>query len=122
MDFELTDEIRQAVYDDDCARRGHAINVTSAVSGNLNDTTGENVADVMGPDDDTLPHLTCWRCNRVWLVIPTSGVNYKDTMMKVREQIGDVPGADRVLAPRPRRKKAVLPDHGHEHVSPSPGT
>lgn len=69
--MEITEEVRRAVYAQDCALFGHQIDQAHAV-------TSRNGPATVGSSDPTkLPHLTCRRCRRVWLVVPGEGWDYE---------------------------------------------
>ena len=87
MAIELTDEMRDAVHIEDCARDGHVPNV-SKMFGN-SDTFTLSV-DVLGPDDGTLPYVYCTRCFYVWLVMPEPSRNYQEAIAKLRALLKDV--------------------------------
>lgn len=90
---ELTDEIRQAVRDEDCARLGHQFQLENMLRG----PSGPPV-EVRGPDGQ-LPHLLCPRCGRVWLLVEEAGRGYQDADNRFRGRLrDDDPGKRR---PRP---------------------
>ncbi|MGD9989318.1 hypothetical protein [Pseudonocardia sp.] len=81
MAIEVTDEMRQAVYEADCEAKGH-IHVFDKM---LQRTDGPaNV--VSGPDEATMPHVRCQRCPKVWLLIDDPGNDYDDAVAKLRSR------------------------------------
>lgn len=87
MAIEVTEEMRAAVYAADCERLGHMINVQSAFSGVP--VTGETASatDLLGPDADKLPYISCFRCGNVWVVIPESAGSYDATTAKIKADL-----------------------------------
>lgn len=69
--FEVTEEIRVAVRAEDCARWGHMLNLEQAIVGGAIRGLGAHI----GRDDGLQPHLTCRRCEKVWLIeeVPADG-------------------------------------------------
>lgn len=100
MAIEVTEEMRAAVYAADCERLGHMFNLNTALrpveASNLLSTTAE----VGGPNEDTIAHLSCNRCPKIWLVIEDPGENYADSVAKLKGQYKNA--AD--VKPRPRRR------------------
>lgn len=78
MTIEVTDEMRQAVYEADCAAKGHMF-----VFDKVFQTDG-GVPVVSGPDESTLPYVRCQRCTKVWLLIDEPGNDYTDAVAKLR--------------------------------------
>lgn len=89
--MDVTDEMRMAVYAADCEATGHDID-------NVN--TLLRMSDLAGPDDDTLPHLTCNRCRQVWVLAADPGADYPDAVAKEKARVKD---PDRI---KPRRRPA----------------
>jgi hypothetical protein len=79
---ELTDDIRQAVHDEDCARLGHHIDTNTAV------LWGGGSERVEGPAGQ-MPHFSCRRCGRVWIVVADPGRGYDDAEAKFRARLKD---------------------------------
>lgn len=67
--IEVTQAMRLAVYAQDCARLGHVVTLDNALK--FDGLVGR----VEGPEDQ-LPHLTCMRCTKVWLVVEAPGDDY----------------------------------------------
>ncbi|AEA27933.1 hypothetical protein Psed_5808 [Pseudonocardia dioxanivorans CB1190] len=97
MAIEVTDEMRQAVYEADCEAKGHMF-----VFDRMFQSTDGHTSVVSGPDPDTLPHVRCQRCPKVWLLIDDPGNDYADAVAKLRGR-----GAPVGLV-RPRRFKGQL--------------
>lgn len=105
MAIEVTDEMRRAVYEADCAAHGHILDTSSAV-GNDGDVHPERYTpSVIGPDADTLPHIRCQRCTKIWLVIEDPGDDYADAVAKLKARVRDPES----VKPRPRKVQA------HQH-------
>jgi hypothetical protein len=83
-DIVVTDEVRQAVYEADCELKGHDFQISGLF--HTQPTSHEEREKGVGPfkkiigspDEDKLPHLSCGRCNRVWIVMDTPGNNYDE--------------------------------------------
>jgi len=91
---EISDEQRAAVRAELCAQLGHDLDITEAIRNDRGiGDPDKRTMNVRGKDDDTVPHLRCTRCPKVWLIMP--GVDGYD-------------GAEDVLndqlAPKHRRK------------------
>jgi hypothetical protein len=89
--IELTDEIRQAVHDEDCARLGHQVRTDRAV---FRTEAGD---DVRGPDGQ-LAHIRCIRCQKAWLVVEEPGSSYDDAVTKFKAKLKNPDDAN----PKPR--------------------
>lgn len=74
---EITDDIRRRVYREDCARLGHQVNFSSALTTENRDD-GRPAQVVASDDPLKLPHITCTRCGHVWIVTPAGGWSYED--------------------------------------------
>lgn len=74
--IEITDEIRRAVHEEDCVVLGHMFDFSNVVRLGPD----RNGSTMRARDEDALPHLTCTRCSRVWIVLPTAtaGRGYDD--------------------------------------------
>lgn len=92
MSIEVTPEMRLAVYEADCEQFGHI-----PVYDRMFQSSDGRTLVVSGPDAETLPHVRCQRCTKVWLVIDDPGNDYADAVAKLRAR-----GAPAELA-RPRR-------------------
>lgn len=73
--MEITDEMRRAVHEDDCARSGHQIETGGLFQPGALDADRMRLG---SPDELKLPHITCARCGRFWIVLPANGRNYDD--------------------------------------------
>ena len=92
---ELTDEMRQAVHDEDCFRLGHTMETRNAVMWN---NSNFNDGQLYGPNG-RIPHLNCSRCGRVWLVVGDEpGSDYEDALARFRNRVK--PGREPVTPPR----------------------
>lgn len=108
MAIEVTEEMRRAVYTADCEAQGHIMDISNAVGvTRAHGVAGTYAPDVLGPDDETLPHLSCRRCGRVWLVIDESGVDYPDAVSKLTAKVRD----PEMVKPRKRDRAVLDPDH-----------
>lgn len=67
MAIEITDEMRKAVREEECALKGHDFNLNTAFR--QDETVTSGFRSKVGGPDDKLPHLSCTRCERVWLII-----------------------------------------------------
>lgn len=68
--MQITPEIRQAVYDADCAELGHIYDFDNIMT---NDAPEHSAS-----DEAKMPFIKCYRCGRVWLIIPVTGTNYEE--------------------------------------------
>lgn len=84
----VTDEMRRAVYDADCAALGHLLDVSNAI-GSTTGVTGPGNLTVIGPDDNTIANITCRRCHKVWLVIEDPANNYDDAVAALKGRVKD---------------------------------
>lgn len=106
MANEVTDEIRQAVYEYDCARLGHEPSTAKMFRMTEGARSDRWVADIGGPDDDTMPHVFCQRCGKVWLVVSEGGSDYEDAERKLYGMLrADLPLAKRIARGRAPRDK-----------------
>jgi hypothetical protein len=71
--MEVTEEIRRAVYEQECAEDGHQLHMLNAVT-----STDPERAHLKSPDENRLPYISCRRCGRVWIVMPVEGWTYDD--------------------------------------------
>lgn len=69
MAVTITDEMRRAVHEEDCRQLGHILSTDRALR--LDGRAGH----VAGPDGQQ-PHITCVRCQKVWLVIEEPADDY----------------------------------------------
>lgn len=70
MAVTVTDEMRRAVYEEDCKRLGHMLAYENAMR--LEGRAGQ----VIGPDGKQA-HIECRRCGKVWLVVEEPGDGYE---------------------------------------------
>lgn len=112
--MELTDEIRRAVWAEECERLGgHDIDVGAAfvwsAAYSPEATTSQATAQAvqsLADDEDKLPHLKCRRCGRAWLVMPIEAVDYDDAERAVYGLLqGDTELARRIVRTRTRRER-----------------
>lgn len=82
MPIEITDELRRAVHDEDCAEHGHVIDFNGAFQRLSTDPHGG--LSLEGPDEATLAHLHCSRCSKVWLIVEDPGNDYADAVGRLR--------------------------------------
>lgn len=83
--MEITDALRAAVRAAECERLGgHDIDTSAAFAWSAAysaQSVPSQASQAVQNLDDTaeqLPHLTCRRCGRVWLVVPLEGTDYDD--------------------------------------------
>ncbi|HST77285.1 MAG TPA: hypothetical protein VLN58_02230 [Verrucomicrobiae bacterium] len=112
---EITDEIRQKVYDDDCDRNGHNFDFNNVIGPtdlpNPNDPRGRTKMVLRAQDPTLLPHITCKRCSRIWIVFDANGRNYDEALTELQKRIGtDI--HPKKLAPL--AQWGVEPAHSHE--------
>lgn len=81
--MDVTDDMRKAVYEADCAAYGHLLDIANCFGHQPGSNPGTYASTVCGPDSDTLPHLTCRRCHKVWLVIEEPGDCYADAVARL---------------------------------------
>lgn len=95
MAIEVTEEMRQAVYEADCDVKGHAFQIgdlfhSQPVPAEQRDAVGNPFKKVLGShEDDKLPSISCGRCNKVWLVIEDPGSSYDDAVTKLKNRVKD---------------------------------
>jgi|SRR5688500_3847613 len=77
---EVTQAMRLAVYAADCARLGHVVTLDHAVQ--FDGLVGR----IEGPQDQ-LPHLTCMRCTKVWLIVEAPGDDYDSAEAALNEKL-----------------------------------
>lgn len=77
MDIEITDELRAAVYADDCQSQGHMPDMMIGYGPQDDVDILEGRPGPSGEKDD-LPHVQCRRCKRVWIILADSpGTSYE---------------------------------------------
>jgi hypothetical protein len=90
--LEVTDAMRKAVYAADCARSGHMYNVS-------------NIVIHSGDNPNKLPHLSCYRCDAVWLLYPEPEIGYEPAETKLQARLRSTdPVSKRITEIRNRRK------------------
>lgn len=100
MVIEITDEMRQAVYEDDCEREGHQPNI-STMFGPPIEGIPSVLVEVIGPNDETFPHVSCNRCGYVWLVLPQAFKTYDEAVQHLNSVLRDPESTK----PKKRKKK-----------------
>ena len=86
MAIEVTQETRQAVHEADCEELGHALDLSSVAE---NQGQGSKGQEVIGPDNDTLPHISCHRCRWVWLIMPQPFKTYAEAEQSLKSNLKD---------------------------------
>lgn len=86
MAIEVTQEIRQAVHEADCEEFGHQLDLSTIAETQSDSSTGQ---DVIGPDNLTLPHVSCHRCHWVWLVMPQPFKTYEEAELSLKDKLKD---------------------------------
>ncbi len=94
MALTVTDEMRAAVHAEDCAARGHDIDINNAFS---SDGSAEGQLDVRGHAGQ-IAHLACRRCGQVWLITEDPGTSYDDAVAKEKARVKDPDS----VKPKPR--------------------
>jgi hypothetical protein len=112
--IEVTDEIRRAVWAEECQRiGGHDIDTGAAFAWSAaysaqsvaSQATGQAVQN-LADTDEQLPHLACRRCGRTWLVVPLEGIDYDDAERALYALLqGDSQLAKRIVRHRSRRER-----------------
>lgn len=87
--MEITEEMRRAVYAQDCAQYGHVPDYSNLAVG----------TEPRALNDQQLPHVVCRRCQLVWVMMPIEGSNYDDAATKLRGKLKNPDDA----RPRPRQ-------------------
>lgn len=100
MTLELTDEIRRAVHVEDCAARGHDIELSTMIR--PRDTARFSVEGSNGH----LPHIFCRTCGLTWMVIEIPGDGYDDALARLQA---------RLLPNDPIRGLSPVPGQSHTH-------
>lgn len=98
MAIELTDEIRQAVHDEECAKLGHAFDTSTVLTMDL---SGGGTKVVLS-DRDKAPHLSCPRCGRVWLLVEQNIIGYDAAE---NDLLGRLPADDALAAKLKARRE-----------------
>lgn len=81
----VTEEMRRAVYLDDCKRLGHAWTTQAMLR--PENVPGWARTELRGPDGQ-LPHVACSRCGVAALVVADDmGSNYDDALVKFRARV-----------------------------------
>lgn len=108
MAIELTDEMRQAVHEEECANIGHNPDISTMFTFADPHTGRSTEALVAGPDDETFPHVSCKRCGFVWLVIPDPSKNYNEAVQDLNKMIADPATKEIKPVKQPLRSKHTL--------------
>lgn len=93
--INVTPEMRQAVYAEDCLNKGHSIKAETALYFTNGMMTLQNI-------EGLIPHLNCERCGKVWLVVETPGADYTDAETQYNNS----------LLPANRKPPRVRKQHG----------
>lgn len=97
--MEITEEMRRAVYVADCDRLGHQFELTA-----MHIFQPESGGMRLAEGDEQLPHITCRRCPKVWLVVPVEGWDYDDAERQLYGMLrADVAVAQDIVRKRGRR-------------------
>lgn len=111
--IQVTPEMREAVYAEDCKINGHLIDITNMFQISDEDSrAGRHAPDVQGPDDETFAHIFCRRCSRVWIVFEEGGRDY-DQAVKHFEKALKNANQDKAVKPKRKDKK-----HNHNEGIP----
>lgn len=86
MAIEITQEMRQAIHEADCEELGHQLDLSSLAETQSQHSTGQ---DVIGPDNATLPHIRCHRCDWVWLLMPEPFKSYEEAEQSLKGKLKD---------------------------------
>lgn len=104
---EVTEEVRRAVYAADCEDFGHVWDMSNVLGGtdeaNPKDPRGVPMTVLRARDPELMPHISCQRCGRVWLVIDEPGDTYDDAVQNVRKRIGAAKAGRDAFRPKKRR-------------------
>ena len=85
MAITVTDEMRQAVHEEDCGRLGHDLALDDAfqfIPGSLSPRLGAR-------DAKTIPHMRCRRCGHVFLILEDGGSDYAEAEAKFKARLKD---------------------------------
>jgi hypothetical protein len=96
--IEITDEMRAAVLAEMCAAQGHVYSLTSAVDVGPSGST-------IKAKDDRLPHISCARCGRVWLVQEESFASYDEAEQQMYDKLKDPAPIEELREKRKKPKK-----------------
>jgi hypothetical protein len=107
-DIVVTDEMRQAVYEADCDLKGHEFLISDLF--HTEPTTPEERDNGAGPfkktlgssNEDKLPHLSCARCNRVWIVMDTPGNSYSEAFNGMQKLFKNPQGNTSIAVESPK--------------------
>ena len=113
--IQVTPEMREAVYAEDCKLFGHIPDITNMFQNSDEDSlVGRHAPDIQGPDDETFAHIFCRRCGRVWIVLEDSGRDYDQALKKFQKLLKSA-AQDKVVKPKRKDKK-----HKHNEGIPVP--
>lgn len=100
MAIDITPEVRQAVYEADCAETGHRVDPMGVFS--YSKTV--QYQQIGSEDELKLPHMKCLRCGRVWIVCPLDGADYEDAERQLYSMMEPKnPEAKKITRRRARR-------------------
>lgn len=85
--MDVTDEMRAAVYTADCALLGHIMDISQAISNDPHNNPGTNTPTVRCEDPHKIPHMSCRRCSKVWLIIEQPGTDYVTALDNLNSQL-----------------------------------
>lgn len=86
MAIEITQEMRQAIHEADCDEFGHLPDLNKISETQSQHSTGQ---DIIGPDNSTLPHISCHRCHWVWIVMPQPFKTYEEAERNLKDKLKD---------------------------------
>lgn len=84
--MEITDEVRAAVLAEQCATAGHILDISELIGNDAAVNPEEMTVRVKARRDDTIAHIRCKRCGRVWLVV-VDGPSYDDAEDALNAQL-----------------------------------
>ena len=87
IEVTVTDEMRKAVYEADCARFGHIADISQAISNDPHNNVGVNTPTIRCDDPHKMPHITCRRCGKVWLILEQPGDTYDHALDQLNSQL-----------------------------------
>lgn len=84
--MEITEEMRRAVLGAECDKLGHVPDISQAISNNPSEV-GENTIRIRAEDADSIPHISCKRCRKVWLIVEDPGDDYDTAEAALNERL-----------------------------------
>lgn len=82
----VTDEMRRAVFREQCSLEGHQLSLANVLSNT--DPDGKQRTNIKGPAGQE-PHLFCSRCSLTWIVVDSPGYSYNAALRKFRDRLID---------------------------------